>query len=68
MYIAFIEEPCLPLLALGDFQFICGPPEAFVFSDQMRLKPANFKEGELAERYGNKTEKLQEVDTRILGA
>lgn len=68
MYIAFIEEPFLPLLALGVFQFICGPPEAFGFSDQMRLKPATFKERELTERYDNKTEKLQEVDCRILGA
>lgn len=68
MCVAFIEEPFLPSVALGVFQFICGPPEAFGFTDQKRLKPATFKEGELAERYGNKTEKLQEVDTRVLGA
>lgn len=31
----------------------------------MKLKTANFKEGELAERFSNKAEKLQVVDTRI---
>lgn len=30
--------------------FISGSNEAFGFSDQLRLKSANFKEGELSER------------------
>lgn len=44
----FIQEPTT--LSLAADGIYCGSTEAFVFSDQMRWKSANFKEEDLSER------------------